>query len=174
MSRWTLPLTACLARARGALARAQGARGAMARSRIGWRSVVSLGFLVAFIASFALAGFSYVFCLSVGHAQTVCCCHAASAQARDQASEKDSGPTFERAPCCEARHFEAAQSSSSVPRDPAPAVAAPVAVLLADIVPAVAVFVPRAVPAAAQERPLPQGRAPPPTAVHLATVRLLC
>jgi len=180
MSFFPAPLTAALARVASGLrppaaaVQAVVAWAAAKRSRFGWRTVMSAGFLVAFVASFALAGFSYVFCLSMGHAQTVCCCHAASAQSGAQASQEEQGPTFSRAPCCEARHFEAAQASSSVPRDPAPAIAAPVAILLSDIVPVVSVRAPRAVFGAPALRPLPQGRAPPPTAVHLATVRLLC
>lgn len=141
-------------------------------ARFGWRGLLSLGFLITFVASFALAGFSYMFCLSVGRVQTVCCCHAASAQ--HQLSKDEGGPTISRAPCCETRHFEASTSSSSTPRDPAPAIAAPVVALLSDAIPVIEAAVPRAVSVDARERRLPLGRAPPPTAVHLRTVRLLC
>lgn len=168
MRRWLPPVMATLARARGALAQRAGKR-----VHGGWRGILSVAFLAAFVASFALAGFSYMFCLSVGRVQTVCCCHAARSAVETLGSERQ-GPSLDRAPCCETRHFAAAQASSSVPRDPAPAIGAPPVVLAAEITPSVPVFVPRALPVISLERPLPLGRAPPPAAVHLQTVRLLC
>ena len=143
-------------------------------ARFGWRRWLSIGFLVAFVASFALAGFSIVFCRSMGQAKLSCCCPAAATQQDGQAAARESGPRLDRAPCCETRPFDSASASSSAASDPSPAVApASVAVLPPSVAP-VADSRPRDLLVIRQERPLPQGRAPPPLAVHLRTVRLLC
>ena len=162
MSPKPLPHPAPLARLPGVLA------------RFGWRRWLSIGFLVAFVASFALAGFSIVFCRSMGQAQLSCCCHGAGAQQDGQAVAGDKGPQLDRAPSCETRHFDSATTTSSAASDPSPAVAPASVAILPPGVALVADSRARDLLVIRQERPLPQGRAPPPLAVHLRTVRLLC
>ncbi len=146
---------------------------AAGRTSLGAR-LATLGFLFTFVASFALAGFSVVFCRSLGQAQLSCCCHAAVAHQEGPGAEGDKGPQINRAPCCESRQFDSATSSSSAASDPSPAVAPPSMAVLPESLPVVRTFVPRDFLVARQERPVPQGRAPPSLAVQLKTVRLLC
>lgn len=129
---------------------------------------------MTFVASFALAGFSIVFCRSMGQAQLACCCHAAAQASGPAAEEQNQAPRVDRAPCCESRQFDTASSSSSAASDPSPAIAPPGVAVVPESVPVVRAFLPREFLVARQERPVPQGRAPPPPTIHLKTVRLLC
>lgn len=141
------------------------------KKRSGWTRWLAAGFLVAFVASSALAGFAFVWCIPLGQAKLACCCHVATQL--DGAQSLDTGaPKLAPAPCCEVRKVDAL-TSAETPRHALPDIAAPAVCVLP---PAQALFpapAGHAAPLFAAPAPLPEGRAPPLIQLYKRHLRFL-